>query len=54
MNFGFAAGALLIREAGGLVADIDGSDNYMASGNIVCGNPQCFKATLQVVKPLLG
>jgi myo-inositol-1(or 4)-monophosphatase len=49
-----AAGALLVREAGGLVADIDGSDNYMGSGNIVCGNPKCFKATLQVVKPLLG
>jgi myo-inositol-1(or 4)-monophosphatase len=49
-----AAGALLIKEAGGLVADIDGSDNYMHSGNIVCGNPKCFKATLQVVKPLLG
>ena len=26
-----AAGALLVREAGGLVADIDASDNYMAS-----------------------
>ena len=49
-----AAGALLIREAGGLVADIDASDNYLESGNIVCGNPKCFKAVLQVVKPLLG
>lgn len=49
-----AAGALLIREAGGLVADIDASDNYLESGNIVCGNPKCFKAVLQVVKPLLA
>jgi myo-inositol-1(or 4)-monophosphatase len=49
-----AAGVLLIREAGGLVADIDASDRYMESGNIVCGNPKCFKAVLQVVKPLLG
>ena len=49
-----AAGALLVREAGGLVADIDTSDNYLDSGNIVCGNPKCFKAVLQVVKPLLG
>ncbi|MEM9760243.1 MAG: inositol monophosphatase family protein, partial [Pseudomonadota bacterium] len=45
-----AAGALLIREAGGLVADIDGSDNYLDSGNIVCGNPKCFKAVLQSLK----
>tara|TARA_R110002072_G_scaffold4245_6_gene29997 strand:+ start:10120 stop:10914 length:795 start_codon:yes stop_codon:yes gene_type:complete len=49
-----AAGVLLVREAGGLVADIDASDRYLDSGNIVCGNPKCFKAVLQVVKPLLG
>ena len=49
-----AAGALLVREAGGLVADIDASENFLKSGNIVCGNPKCFKAVLQVVKPLLG
>jgi len=49
-----AAGALLIREAGGLVADIDGSDNFLTSGNIVAGNPKCFKAVLQTVRPHLA
>jgi myo-inositol-1(or 4)-monophosphatase len=49
-----AAGALLVKEAGGLVADINASDNYLESGNIVCGNPKCFKAVLQATKPLLG
>ncbi|MFT4614452.1 MAG: myo-inositol-1(or 4)-monophosphatase [Bacteroidia bacterium] len=49
-----AAGALLVREAGGLVADIDASDNFLESGNIVCGTPKCFKAVLQTVKPLLA
>jgi myo-inositol-1(or 4)-monophosphatase len=49
-----AAGALLIREAGGLVADINGSETFLESGNIVCGNPKCFKAVLQTTKPLLG
>jgi myo-inositol-1(or 4)-monophosphatase len=53
-SWDIAAGALLIKEAGGLVADIDSSDNYMESGNIVAGNPKCFKAVLQAVKPLLG
>lgn len=53
-SWDIAAGALLIKEAGGLVADIDSSDNYLESGNIVCGNPKCFKAVLQVTKPLLG
>ncbi|MEM8562039.1 MAG: inositol monophosphatase family protein [Pseudomonadota bacterium] len=49
-----AAGALLIREAGGLVSDIDSSDNFIESGNIVAGNPKCFKAVLQTVRPLLS
>ena len=47
-----AAGVLLVREAGGLVADLDGSENYLDSGNIVCGNPKCFKAVLQATKTL--
>lgn len=47
-----AAGALLVREAGGLVADMDGSENFMDSGNIVCGNPKCFKAVLQATRHL--
>ena len=49
-----AAGVLLVREAGGLVADIDSSENFLESGNIVAGSPKCFKAVLQTVKPLLG
>ena len=49
-----AAGALLVREAGGLVSDIDASENFLESGNIVCGNPKCFKAVLQATKPLLS
>jgi myo-inositol-1(or 4)-monophosphatase len=49
-----AAGELLVREAGGLVSDFKGDSHYMESGNIVCGNPKCFKAVLQVTRPLLG
>ena len=47
-----AAGALLVREAGGLVSDMDGSENFMDSGNIVCGNPKCFKAVLKATRRL--
>lgn len=47
-----AAGSLLVREAGGLVSDMDGSDNFLDSGNIVCGNPKCFKAVLQATRHL--
>lgn len=34
-----AAGALLIREAGGLITDLDGSPARVAHGPIVAGNP---------------
>ncbi len=33
-----AAGALLVREAGGAVSDIDGSASMMETGNILAGN----------------
>lgn len=49
-----AAGTLLVREAGGLVSDFNGADDHLNSGDIVCGNPKCFKAVLQVTKPLLA
>jgi len=48
-----AAGVLLIKEAGGLVSDIDGSENFMDSGNVVCGAPKIFKQVLQTVGPAL-
>ncbi len=44
-----AAGALLITESGGLVADLDGTENFMESGNLVCGSPKVFAQLLQLV-----
>lgn len=46
-----AAGALIIREAGGLVTDINGSENYLESGNIVAGNPKVFGALMRTIAP---
>lgn len=34
-----AAGALLVREAGGFVTDFAGGDGFLTSGNVVAGNP---------------
>jgi myo-inositol-1(or 4)-monophosphatase len=34
-----AAGVLLIREAGGVVTDLDGGEGFLASGNVVAGGP---------------
>jgi myo-inositol-1(or 4)-monophosphatase len=53
-SWDMAAGALLVIEAGGLVSDFDGGNDYLKSGNIVCGSPKAFKATLQTVKPALN
>ncbi len=46
-----AAGALLIREAGGLVSDFGGGEDYLETGNIVAGNPKLFKHLLQTITP---
>lgn len=48
-----AAGALLVKEAGGLVSDFQGSENYLENGNIIAGNPKIFKSMLQIILPSL-
>ncbi len=48
-----AAGILMILEAGGLVSDFHGGNQFLKSGNIVCGSPKGFKTVLQVVKPVI-
>jgi myo-inositol-1(or 4)-monophosphatase len=48
-----AAGALLVQEAGGLVSDFGGGDDYLDSGNVVAANPKVFKAILQTIRPHL-
>ncbi|HEX4858314.1 MAG TPA: inositol monophosphatase family protein [Usitatibacteraceae bacterium] len=45
-----AAGTLLITEAGGLVADFDGNDQFLASGNVVAATPKIFPALLKIVR----
>ncbi|MCO6524206.1 MAG: inositol-1-monophosphatase [Candidatus Schmidhempelia sp.] len=38
-----AAGEIILREAGGVITDFAGGVNYMASGNIIAGNPKIVK-----------
>ena len=47
-----AAGTLLIREAGGLVATLDGGE-YKQNGNIVAGTPRVFNELLETLAPFL-
>lgn len=49
----FAAGVLLIKEAGGLISDFQGAETYHESGNIVAGTPKVFKEILQTINPYL-
>jgi len=44
-----AAGALLVKEAGGMVSDLNGNPNYQDSDSILAANPKAFKAMLQVI-----
>jgi len=48
-----AAGCLLIQEAGGLVSDIVGEENFLQSGHVVAGNPKVFVQLLQALQPHL-
>ena len=45
-----AAGALLIREAGGLVGGLTGEDDWYASGDIVAATPKVFPQLLEAIK----
>ncbi|OGI44325.1 MAG: inositol monophosphatase [Candidatus Muproteobacteria bacterium RIFCSPHIGHO2_01_FULL_65_16] len=45
-----AAGCLLIQEAGGMVSDFAGGQNYLESGNIVAGAPKIFDAMLRHIQ----
>jgi myo-inositol-1(or 4)-monophosphatase len=45
-----AAGALLVREAGGLIGDLDGNEGFIDSGRVVATNPKIFNSLLQVLK----
>ena len=36
------AGSLLIREAGGIVSGLDGSEDFLESGHILCGTPKVY------------
>ena len=46
-----AAGALIIREAGGRISDFHGNDGYLESGNIVAGNPKTYAALSKLLAP---
>jgi len=45
-----AAGGLMIKEAGGIVSDFAGGEDYLKTGNIVAGNPPAHGRLLGIMK----
>ncbi|MEJ2170748.1 MAG: inositol monophosphatase family protein, partial [Desulfobacterales bacterium] len=45
-----AAGCLILGEAGGQITDFEGAQDFLTSGNIVCGNPTAHPIMLEIIK----
>jgi myo-inositol-1(or 4)-monophosphatase len=48
-----AAGALLIREAGGAVTDFDGGDRFLERGNILAGAPGVAEGLRRIARDIV-
>ncbi len=53
-SWDIAAGALLVKEAGGFIGDFSGRDQYMETGNVVAGNSDVYKQILKKIHPHLS
>ncbi|HET9122214.1 MAG TPA: inositol monophosphatase family protein, partial [Acidiferrobacteraceae bacterium] len=49
-----AAGALLVEEAGGLVTDFAGQQEFLRDGNVIAGNTRIQTEILRLIGPLLA
>ena len=49
----FAAGTLLIQEAGGTVSDIGGGSRHLETGNVIAGNLKVHRQMVAAIRPHL-
>ncbi len=49
-----AAGYLLVKEAGGLMTDFDGGENFLKPSSVLAGNPWIHNQMLSAIKEVLG
>ena len=42
LSLDIAAGSLLIREAGGIISGLDGSEKYLDNGHVLAGTPKIY------------
>lgn len=47
-----AAGALIVREAGGLIGDMSGNEDWFESGNVIAASPKVFHSMVQTFNSL--
>jgi myo-inositol-1(or 4)-monophosphatase len=47
-----AAGQIIVREAGGIVSGIEGDDDPLKTGNVICGNEFIHAELVKILKPL--
>lgn len=45
-----AAGALIVREAGGIVSDFENKEGYLESGDIIAAAPKVFPEMIQIIQ----
>jgi myo-inositol-1(or 4)-monophosphatase len=50
----YAAGSLLVQEAGGLAGDFEGGVQHLKKGDLVAGNPKIFRLLMPLVREHLG
>jgi myo-inositol-1(or 4)-monophosphatase len=51
-SWDMAAGAILVREAGGTVSCIDGKSDPLQTGNVICGNDYIHTELVKILRPL--
>jgi myo-inositol-1(or 4)-monophosphatase len=51
-SWDMAAGAILIKEAGGVVSCVDGKSDPLKTGNLICGNEYIHAELVKILRPL--
>lgn len=49
-----AAGELILKEAGGIVSDFHGRDDYLVSGNIIGANPYIHRELVEIIEKVMA
>jgi myo-inositol-1(or 4)-monophosphatase len=53
-SWDLAAGSLMVQEAGGMVTDFWGRDDYLENGHVVAGSPVIYPLLLESAKTMLA